>query len=66
MGTSGAFISALIYGFGDNLLQQRPLLIFWFMGGLIFYPQLHVNIGGTPPEGPVQLEKKYEKTPEPG
>ena len=64
VGASGAFISALVYGFGDNLLQQRPLLIFWFITGLIFYPQF-INVGDIATDVPIRLEKN-EKTLETG
>ena len=37
IGGSGFLISALIYGLADQILHQRPLLIFWFLVGLIFY-----------------------------
>ena len=60
VGATAAFISALVYGFGDNLLQQRNLLIFWFINGLIFYPQLYVNTDDIPPDLPIQLEKNEE------
>ncbi len=37
IGGSGFLISALVYGLADHILHQRPLLIFWFLIGLIFY-----------------------------
>ena len=37
IGGSGFLISALVYGLADQILHQRPLLIFWFLVGLIFY-----------------------------
>ena len=37
IGGSGFLISALVYGLADQILHQRPLLIFWFLIGLIFY-----------------------------
>ena len=37
IGGSGFLISALVYGLADQILHQRPLLIFWFLIGLVFY-----------------------------
>ena len=37
IGGSGFLISALVYGLADQILHQRPLLIFWFLVGLVFY-----------------------------
>jgi O-antigen ligase len=37
IGGSGFLISALVYGLADNILHQRPLLMFWFINGLVFY-----------------------------
>ena len=37
IGGSGFLISALVYGLADHILHQRPLLIFWFLNGLVFY-----------------------------
>ncbi len=37
IGGSGFLISALVYGLADQILHQRPLLIFWFIIGLVFY-----------------------------
>jgi hypothetical protein len=37
IGGSGFLISALVYGLADHILHQRPLLMFWFVIGLIFY-----------------------------
>ena len=36
IGGSGFLISALVYGLADQILHQRPLLIFWFLIGLFF------------------------------
>jgi hypothetical protein len=37
IGASGCLISILVYGLADHVLHQRPLLIFWFLNGMIFY-----------------------------
>ena len=37
IGGSGFLIAALVYGLADQILHQRPLLIFWFLIGLVFY-----------------------------
>ena len=37
IGGSGFLISAFVYGLADQIFHQRPLLIFWFLIGLIFY-----------------------------
>ncbi|RKU12295.1 hypothetical protein C6502_06005 [Candidatus Poribacteria bacterium] len=37
IGGSGFLISALVYGLADQILHQRPLLIFWFLVGVVFY-----------------------------
>lgn len=37
IGGSGFLISALIYGLADHILHQRPLLMFWFIIGIVFY-----------------------------
>ena len=37
IGGSGFLISALVYGLADQILHQRPLLVFWFLVGLVFY-----------------------------
>ena len=37
IGGSGFLISVLVYGLADQILHQRPLLIFWFLIGLVFY-----------------------------
>ena len=37
LGSSGFLIAGLVYGLADHLLHQRPLLIFWFIIGLVFY-----------------------------
>ena len=37
IGGSGFLISALVYGLADQILHQRPLLIFWFLIGIVFY-----------------------------
>ena len=37
IGGSGFLTSALVYGLADQILHQRPLLIFWFLVGLVFY-----------------------------
>lgn len=41
IGGSGFLISALIYGLADNILHQRPLLMFWFIIGIVFYVTSH-------------------------
>ncbi len=43
IGGSGFLISALVYGLADQILHQRPLLIFWFLIGLVFYVSDFVN-----------------------
>ena len=37
IGCSGFLISALVYGLADHILHQRPLLMFWFINGIVFY-----------------------------
>ncbi|MBI1930676.1 O-antigen ligase family protein, partial [Candidatus Poribacteria bacterium] len=37
IGGSGFLISALVYGLVDHILHQRPLLMFWFIHGIVFY-----------------------------
>ncbi len=51
IGGSGFLISALVYGLADQILHQRPLLIFWFLVGLVFYV--------------TNLTKSVERFPEP-
>lgn len=41
IGGSGFLISALIYGLADHILHQRPLLMFWFIIGIVFYVTSH-------------------------
>lgn len=37
IGGSGFLISTLVYGLADHILHQRPLLMFWFIIGIVFY-----------------------------
>ena len=37
IGCSGFLISVLVYGLADHTLYRRPLLMFWFLNGLVFY-----------------------------
>ena len=41
IGGSGFLISALIYGLADHILHQRPLLMFWFIIGIVYYVTSH-------------------------
>ena len=52
IGGSGFLISALVYGLADQILHQRPLLIFWFLIGLIFYVSNLDNSSADRPELP--------------
>ena len=52
IGGSGFLISALIYGLADQILHQRPLLIFWFLIGLVFYVSDPDNSSVDRPELP--------------
>ncbi len=37
IGGSGFLISVLVYGLVDHILHQRPLLMFWFIHGIVCY-----------------------------
>ena len=52
IGGSGFLISALVYGLADQILHQRPLLIFWFFVGLVFYVSNLENSSVDHPELP--------------
>ena len=52
IGGSGFLISALVYGLADQILHQRPLLIFWFLVGLVFYVSDPDNSSVDRPELP--------------
>ena len=52
IGGSGFLISALVYGLADQILHQRPLLIFWFLIGLFFYVSDPDNSSVDRPESP--------------
>ncbi len=43
IGGSGFLISALVYGLADHILHQRPILMFWFIIGIVFYVKSHVT-----------------------
>lgn len=52
IGGSGFLISALVYGLADQILHQRPLLIFWLLVGLVFYVSDPDNSSVDRPELP--------------